>query len=325
MTTRELLLDAAEDSNLNGESLHPKTKSRLLRYLNEGMRRVLSTPGLGTRLTNSDPPFTFATVASTARYVLPESIAAPWFFTERTNQRRLMPMSLDQYRSWAPDPTIVTGTPTHYVPIGRVLLATLPSAAAELFIKSTSANDIYEAYLEAVITAGYTQTAAVLMTGTTAVSFDATLTSVIDVSDVYLATPAVGTVTIHQTSGAGTELARISKGNLKPRYQGFYLYPTPSAAVTYYVDSQRRTTALLNDDDEPPWDEDFHFILSAYARMRQYEKTNDVRYQLAKEAWDTGREALTYRVNNPADLITVPGGRDDRGSNLGPWFPPGRW
>lgn len=324
MNTRELLEDCATDSNLGSGALPPAVRARLLRYLNQGLRRILALPAMAS-ITNSDPPFTFASVTDQPRCVLPESIADPFFLTERTDDRKLWPMTLDQYRQLAPDPTQVTGTPTHYVPIGRVALATLPSNASELFIKSTSSGDTGQATLRGVISGGYLREASVTMTGTMAVSFDTAITSWIDVSDITLSVAAIGTVTIHEDSGAGTELARITIGQMRPRYQGLYLYPTPSDAITYYVDSRRRTIELQNDEDEPPWDPDYHWLLSTYARMRQYEKTTDTRYAIAKADYDEGLKALIHKTICPPDRVPVPGGVVDRGSNLGPWFPAGRW
>jgi hypothetical protein len=322
MTARELLMDCAEDNNLT--SLSTVTRARLLRYLNQGLRRVLAMPGMAL-VANSDPPFTFASVADQPRVVLPESVRDMSTLTERDNDTRLRPMTLDIYRRLAPDPTQVTGTPTHYVPLGRVALATLPSNASELFVKSTAAGDTNQCTLRGVITGGYQRDASVTMTGATAVSLNTAITSWIDVSDWFLSVPAVGTVTLHEDSGAGTELARITIGQTRPHYQGLYLYPTPSGAVTYYVDSRRRTVELKTDDDEPPWDEDFHWILSTYARMRQYEKTKDARYTIAKEEYQAGVNALIHRTTCPPERLPVPGPVLDRGSNLGPWFPPGRW
>jgi hypothetical protein len=322
MTTRELLTECADDNNLG--TLTPQVRARLLRYLNQGLRRILSMPGMAL-VANSDPPFTFTSVADQPRVVLPESVVEVSTITERDNDTRLDPLTLDLYRRLAPDPTQVSGTPTHYVPLGRVALATLPSNASELFVKSTSALDVAPCTLRGVITDGYQRSVSVTMTGATAVSLNTSITSWIDVSDWFVSVPAVGTITLHEDSGAGTELARITIGQHRPRYQGFYLYPTPSGAITYYVDSRRRTVELKTDEDEPPWDEDYHWVLGAYARMRQYEKTKDARYLTAKEDFGAGLAALIHKTTCPPERLPVPGGFVDRGSNLGPFFPPGRW
>lgn len=324
MTTRELLLECAEDSNLNGTSLHPRVRERLLRYLNQGLRRVLAMPGMH-KLTESDPASTFTTVADQARYVLPESVALIRGLTERTNDTHLTPMSLGDYRRLAPDPSEVTGTPEAYVLLGRVALATLLSDASEVFVKSTSSADVSLLTVRGTIDGGYQREASVTLTGTTAVSVSSGITSWVGIDDLFLSAAAVGTITLHEDSGSGTELARITCGQTRPRYQGLLLYPTPSEAVAYTVDTRRRTIALVSDDDEPPWDEDFHWVLSSYARMRQYEKANDARYEVAKTEWEQGTRQLRAQTLFPPGYHPIPTDVKDEGSNLGAWYPRGRW
>ena len=323
MTTLELLREAAEDTNFTGDGMHPRVRQRLLGYLNQGLQRVLAMPGM-VKLIESDPPFVLASVADQPRCVVPESVGPIKQIVDRENEWPLRFLSLEDYRQLAPNPSTVTGTPTHYVPIGRVALATLPSDASELFIKST-ASETPQATVRGVITDGYERTASVTMAGTTAVSLHTGITSWIDVRNLQISVPAVGTITLHEDSGAGTELARITIGQTRPRYYGVYLYPTPDAVRSYYVDSRRRTTTLRADEDEPPWPEEFHWVLSTYARMRQYEKGNDARFQVAKDDWESGTKALRNQVCFPPGTSVVAGPIEDPGSNLGSWYPRGRW
>lgn len=293
--------------------------ARIKRYVNQGLRNILAEPGMA-RLLDSDSPFTVASVADQARYVVPEAVAQIRGMSERTNDRTLSAMSLSEYRRAAPDPTAVSGTPTHYVPFGRTAVAVQPSDASLLFVDSTSASDTGTAYIEYLIAGGYRRTASVSMTGTTAVSFGASLGAV-TIEDFYLSANAVGTVTLHEDADGGTELARITIGQKRPRYYGFYLWPTPSAAVDYLVDYRREVTELVNDTDEPPLPTDFHHILSAFARMRHYEKQDDGRYQTAKEQFDKLLSRLKYATQTGSDEIPVMGGRLVGHSRLGAWFP----
>jgi hypothetical protein len=300
--------------------------TRVKRYVNEGMRAVLSEPGLA-RLVDSDAPYTFASVASQARYVLPESIARIRAVSERTNDYALGVMALERYRAIEPDPASVTGTPTHLVPIGRVAVAVQPADASEIFVKSSSASDTGTAYLEGIITGGYVRTASVSMTGTTAVSLASAITSFIEITDFYISANAVGTVTLLEDSGSGTELAQITIGQKRPRYYGFYLWPTPAAAVTYYVDYRREVTDLVNDTDEPPLPLDAHPMLVAYAVMRESEFQRELETAaIAKGRYDKALSRLKYQTQTVGDEIPVLGrGALVGHSRLGGWFPADTW
>jgi hypothetical protein len=300
--------------------------TRIKRYVNEGVRAILREPGLG-RLADSDAPYSFASVASTARYALPEAVARVYRISERTNDRTLEAMPMDRYRRVEPDAASNSGTPSHYVPMGRVAVATQPADASSLFVKSTSASDTTQtAYVEVLITGGYRRTASVTLTGTTAVNLSSAITTGEVIEDFYLSAVAVGTVTLHEDSGAGAELARITIGALRPRYYGLYLWPTPAAAVTYYVDYRREILDLVNDTDEPVLPTDFHTLLCAYARMREYEKTDDTRFELAADEFGRGLSRLKYATQWTGDELPVAGrGHMVGHSRLGGHYPADSW
>jgi hypothetical protein len=322
------LLAACYDETGYQSSPAAAITTRFTRWLNEGVRAILAEPGL-QRLADNDTPLQVASVASTARVVVPESVARILTISERTNDYVLRPMSLQQYRTVEPDPASTTGTPTHYVPIGRVAVATPPSDASEVFIKSTSASDGVgvTAYLEGLITSGYTRTTSTTMNGTTAKSLDTTITTWIELTDWYLSTAAVGTVTLLEDSGAGTELARITIGQKRPRYYAFYLWPTPASAVTYYVDYRRETVDLANSADEPPLPTDFHPALIAYVEMREREFKDDLqRVLIAKSRWDRWLSRLKYFTQTLGDELPVSGrGAVVGHSRLGANYPADAW
>jgi hypothetical protein len=300
--------------------------TRIKRLVNEGQRAVLAEPGLG-RLADSDAPYTFASVASTARYVVPEAVARILHVSERTNDYSLGVMDLARYREMVPDAGSYTGTPTHIVPIGRVAVAAQPSDASEIFVDSTSASDTGTAYLEVLLTGGYRRLLSKTMTGTTAVSFDTTITTIESIEDFYLSANAVGTVTLHEDASGGTELARITIGQKRPRYYAFYLWPTPAAAVTYYVDYRREFTDLVNDTDEPNLPVDYHPMLVAYAVMRESEFQRDMEAMtLARARYDKYLSRLKYSTQTLGDEIPVlgRGGRVGH-SRLGGWYPADSW
>lgn len=293
--------------------------TRLKTFVNQAHRQLLSTPGLDAL---RDGTITFASVANQESYGLPPIIGTIQAVTEHTTNIRLVGMSRDELR--AEDPGLVsTGTPSAYVFNGQQAVAKQPSAAAEIFVKSTSASDTGTAYLEGVRTGGYPVSLSVTMTGTTAVSFGAAYTDLIEITKVYLSTAAVGTVTVHQTSGAGTELARIAIGQTFTRYQAIQLWPTPAAAITYYVDYMRIIPDLANTTDEPLLPNDFHWMLVEGALISEWAVKDDDRRLVAERAYAKGLSDLKYRVACPPDYTPVSGGRVSGFSRLGGWFKSG--
>lgn len=319
MTFAELL-SAVYDECGYGSSPATQVQTRVRRWINQGMRSVLSQPGL-QRLQDRAVPYEFTTTANRAQYSVPGAQARIISITERTNDRALMPMSLEQYRVADPDPTVTSGTSVAWVPIGRVGVATQPSDSSQVFVVSTSASDTATAYVAGVLSNGEVVTDTVTMTGTTAVPFSPT--AFVEITDFYLAQAAVGTVTMLEDNSGGTELARILSGTTRSSYLGFYLWPTPASAITYFVDARMRTTDLVNGEDQPPWEEDFHDLLVDYAVMRHFEHDEKPdRFIQAKARYDARLSQLKYFTQTlPGELPVAGRGRLIGHSRLGAWFP----
>lgn len=323
MTFSEILSAVYADLNFQS-SPASDVVTRIKRYVNQGARDILREPVL-QRLVDSDTPYTFASVASQARYVVPEAVNRIHSIVERTNDLALQAMSLTQYRYVDPDAISTSGTPTHFVPIGRVGVAVQPSDSSNIYVDSTSASDTGTAYIEGLDSDGGRRIASVTMTGTTAVNFAASL-SLVEIEDFYISANAVGTVTLHEDASGGTELAQITIGQKRPRYYAFYLWPTPAAAVTYYVDYRRELTELVQDADEPLIPSDFHDLLVQYARMREYEKTNDGRFDVAQAQYQEGLKRLKYWTQTGAQEMPVLGrGARVGRSRLGAYYPADYW
>lgn len=324
MTFSEILTDVYADLGYQSSPAASEV-ARLKRYVNEGIRVTLAAPQM-QRALDSDTPFTIASVASQARYVMPEAASKIHGISERTNDRALSAMSLGEYRRREPDPASLSGTTSHYVPIGRVGVAVQPSNASEIFVDSTSASDTGTAYLEGIITGGYRRVLSVTMTGVTAVSFSAAVATFIELEDFYISADAVGTVTLHEDASGGTELARITIGKKRPRYFGFYLWPTPAAAIDYLVDYRKEVVELVNDADEPPFPTDYHYVLSAYARMRHWEKADDTRFKLALAQYERGVSRLKFELSTTPDELPIAGRGNWMGhSRLGAHYPADHW
>lgn len=320
MTFAEILSAVYADMNLTASPASGAV-TRIKGYVNQGVRAILREPGLG-RLADSDTPMTLTSVASQARYVLPESVARIHAVTERTNDRSLAAQDLSWYRQVEADPASMTGTPEWYIPIGPVAVAVQPVDASSIFVKSSSASDTTQTvFIEVLITSGYRRTASVVLTGTTALSLSAAITTGEVIEDFYMSAAAVGTVTLHEDSGLGAELARITIGQTRPHYFGLYLYPTPAAAVAYTVDYRRTLIDLVNSTDEPPLPDEYHSLLIAYARMREYEKTDDQRHVYAEQEYRLGLSRLKFSTQSGPDELPVSGGRLVGRSRFGAYYP----
>lgn len=326
MNLTELLARVCDETGYGAPPSSGPIRTRFVQFLNDGVRRVLSEEGMG-RLLDSDDPYTFASVAQQARYVVPESVQAILTVTERTNNRSLEAMSLDVYRRINPNPTTYAAVPVKWVPIGKVAVAVQPTAADQLWVKSTSASDgaSVTAYVQGIRTGGYLATDSVALNGTTAVQVPA-FTDWIELTSVYLSASAVGTVTVLQTSGAGAELARISIGHKRPTYFGFYLWPTPNATITYYVDYRRMYEPMSTNTDDPPFPTDFHPLLVDYAVWREFSLKNDPRKADALQRYGDWLKRLKFATQWAADEVPVMGNARTVGySRLGGMFPPDIW
>lgn len=324
MTLTDLLAAVYEDCNYSPSPAAAVT-TRLTRYLNEGLQAVVAEPGL-SRLLDSNAPATFTSVANQARYGLHESVSEILSMRDLDNDRSLDWMDLQQYRRMDPDPASRTGVPVYYVPLGVSSVAAQPSAAAEVFIISTSASDTHDAHLECVLSDGTRRLLDVTMTGTTGVSFSAAVNTIVSVEDVYLDANAVGTVTVREGSGTGPVLATIPPGQPRARYQSFYLYPTPSGAWAYAVDYRRTLVTLSEGTDEPPLPLEFHPMLVKYAAFREWEHKDDTRATLAYQQYEKWLSRLKYRQHSTGDSVPASGRyRRPEYSRLGGWFPADRW
>lgn len=300
--------------------------TRLTAFMNEAVAELYAAPGMGEALSRHDPSLTFVTVASTPTYALPPGVSRVDAVRETTNDRRLVMRTHDWYRSALPDPSAISGTPEAWIPLGFGAVALQPSAAAEIFVKSTSAADTTQtAYIEGIRTGGYPSSLSKVLTGTTAVTFSAALADFISITKFYISAVGAGTITLHQTSGAGTELARIPIGETFSRYQTIALYPTPASAITYTVDGERDLPDMANATDEPPFPRRFHRLLVDYALWKEWEKKDDTRANDAARRYAKGVSDLRYFVTCPPDYLPSRGDMRPERSRFGAWTPVTRY
>lgn len=318
MTLNDLEDAVLDHFNADTESADSKIRRRIRRHLNQWHRRILSTPGIqGLR----DGTLSFASVASTASYTFPNAIARVRRVWETSNDLVLTGRGLDWYRRVEPDPQ--SGTPHIFVPAGYQATASQPSATGLWAVSSSASDTTGTILVEYVRTGGIVGSASATLTGTTRVAIGSD-TDIVEVTKCYLTKSQVGTVTLYNASTAGTALAAIPIGKLSSRYYHLILWPTPSAALTYYVDYEREVEDLTNAADEPLLPQDFHYLLEVGARISEYEKQDDSRRAVAEAVYAEGMRRLLGRVNFPAGAVMVPG--EIAGaplSRLGPWYPKG--
>lgn len=316
MTRNDLEQAVYRRTGKNTSSVNSDTQTRVRHFINRRYRKLMGMPGMPTLF---DDTTTIASVASQSRYAIP-NIETVMRMRETTNDIPIWPMSMDEYRRVAPDPSAYPGTPTHHVFSGYEPVAVQPADASEIFAKSSSASDTTQTiYVELDITGGYPRTLSVTLNGTTAVSLAAAVTTAVRIRKCYLSATAVGVVTLHEDSGAGTELARIGIGQTTQRYWVFYLHPQPSAVITYSADIQIPVTDLAQNTDEPRLPEKYHDLLELGAAMDEYGKTDDDRYRVMKQEYDDLIDDLKYWIAKQVGGRTSPA----EWSRLGAMYPAG--
>jgi hypothetical protein len=236
---------------------------------------------------------------------------------------------LDWYRTIEANPASNTGTPEVYIPLGQQAVKQVPATTGTgLWAASSSASDtVPTVAIEAIRVDGYPHTPSnTTITGVTRVAIG-TLTDYIDVTQFMVSAACVGDVTLYDAAAAGNVLGVIPRGATSARYQCFALFPTPSAVLPYTIDVEHDPYALSAANDEPLLPLKFHRLLAIGARVKEYEKEGNERYPVAKREFDEAVSDMIYQVTCSPDYVMVPGHTPSRdgGSNLGPWYPGGRW
>jgi hypothetical protein len=220
-----------------------------------------------------------------------------------------------------------TGTPWAFILRGYGPTQYIP-ASTGIWVASASAADTTQtAQVNGVRTGGLpTGDITASLNGVTRVQLG-TLTDYVDIQSLSLTAVGAGIVSFYDAATAGNTLAQIPIGMTYPKYLRIQLYPIPSAAITYYVDGQLHIPTLDDTQDVPMIPEEFHDLLAAYARMREYEKAGDLeRTALAGAEWTKGVGRLRHMIGtSPAETPVMgrPGTR--RLSRFGSWTPADTW
>jgi hypothetical protein len=316
MTFLEICQDVYRRTN-KPTSPEAETVTRVKASINQRHRSLLTMPGVDELRESTS---TFASVSGTARVALPQALTRINALFQTTNNRRLGEKSLDWLRTV--DPQQTSGTPTTYVPRGYEAVAKQPSDASQIWVKSSSAGDTGTARIEGIRTGGILGSSSVTMTGVTAVQIGA-LSDWVEITKFYVSIAAVGSVTLHEDSGAGTELAQISIGRYRPYYFVVLLWPTPSEVLTYSFDFTREILDMVQDTDEPYLPTDYHDLLSIGGRVDEYEKMDDSRLSTAKREYKEKYESFQFFIHGRASERLIPRSTSGRTgiSDLGGYYP----
>lgn len=326
MTLADLLSELRLRLNYPGAP-QAEVTARLTVFLNDALQEIAADAGIGQWMTRYQISPTFTSIAGVAEYTLKaQRINA---ITERTNNSRLEMRTIDWYRSAAPNPTIETGNPTVWVMIGATNLmvdAVSTGGTYPLYAASSSGSDTTQTvYIEAYRTGNVLVQESVVLTGGTRVQIGA-LTDHISILKFYVSAPTAGVISLYRAVNPDPiVLMTIPAGMIgygAAGYIGIKLFPTPTSAISYYVEAERELPLLLQTTDIPPIPTRFHQMLVDGALYREYEKRD--KYDWAREARNRFlkmQNDFRYYATCPPDYLPARSTDSRFGySRLGPWF-----
>jgi hypothetical protein len=303
-------------------------QTRIRQFINQRYRQVLTKPGLDQL---RDTTLSFQTVPGQMKYGLPQALASVRDVYDLTNQRRILPRSVDWLRNTDPGLTAISSFCEHWIPIHGwgAELQELTKGGVPLFVASDSAADTTQhAFVETARVGGVRSMTAVaggtLLAGTTRVPIG-TLADHVKIVKFYLDTVPAGNVSLYDAATGGNLLSTITMGRMNARYYMLQLYPTPGASVTITVDGQRMIQDLVNPTEEPLIPEDFQMLLVHGAMYDEWRNRDDSRANDELAEFQVILADMRHKIMNTPDLIWVQ--RGDRGtseriSRLGGYFPP---
>ena len=258
-TRTELLNQLAHRLNKTPPpNMDAATETRLASYLNQRQRRLLTMPGLA-RL--RDATITFTSVAGQATYGLPNIAKISRIFEQPTTAR-LFEMSLQDYRLMQPTP--ISGTPEAYIWRGRQVVAQQPPVPCPLCVVSSQRRLTPRlVYVEGVVSGGIPRSATVTLNGLTPRERRAASSPAGNASTSAICSRRASAMCALLTDVGGSDSSwrSLPLGEVTTTYAALTLYPTPSDAITYYVDITRAVTDLVHGTDQTPLPNDFADLL----------------------------------------------------------------
>lgn len=299
--------------------------ARHLRHLNEWHRRLLAMPGC--------EPYRRSTIdvsvaASETRTLLPCAFTRYESLVDVTNEVTLREKDLTWYRALPPS-SVSSGSPVAYVPYGVTAAAAQPVAAGtRTYAVSSSASDTARTVtLRVRLLTGQEVQATATLTGVTPVQVGA-WTNAVEILQAFLDASTVGSVTLADTSAGTVPYGTIYTPALHMTRSVVVLVPTPSSALTVRVDGIRSIDVELATTDRVWIPDEWDYLLDMGARCNEYEKQDDARYARAKADLDVELKRFKFTMTDRPGRDTVPTGQRhgvETSSNLGSWYPKGRW
>lgn len=295
MTFDELQLDVYEDTGANNPTPSEQTITRIAKNLNKAHRKILTDPHL-IRLRHTAAPMTFASVANRAFYGLPSALVSLRKLTERSTMRCLWPKTIDEVRE--EDPGLTTAdTPSWFVPIGYKAVSNVPNSARLWAVSSSISDTTQTVQISGVRSGtGLAADASATLSGSSRVPVGSFI-DYVDVLTFTISATALGVVSLYDDQFSGNLLGEIPIGQLSTQYFMIQLYPTPAAAVTYYVDGVYRIPTLMEAQDVPLVPESFHDLLSLYAKEQEMLKSGDtMKAAMWRNEYEEGMMKLRHWV-----------------------------
>ncbi len=303
--------------------------TRIQQFINQRYRKILSRPGMDQF---RDTTFTFATVSGQLKYGLPQALSRVRNIYDLTNQRRILPRTVDWLRNVDPGLTSTSSFTEFWIPLNGwgAEAQELTSTGVGLWAVSSAAGDTTQkVFVETTrlggVRGGTAVAAGTTLTGTARVAIGS-LADHVEVIKFYLDTTAVGAVSLYDAAAAGNLLSTITIGRTNARYYMLQLYPTAGAAVTLSVDAQRAIQDMVQATEEPLMPEDYHMVLVHGAAYDEWRNRDDTRAQGELEEMNALIGELRHNVMSTPDEIPVqrgPRGQGERVSRLGGYYPSG--
>lgn len=221
---------------------------------------------------------TFATVASTADYVLARDVDKVALIRQTETPVKLSQLTDELFYRMVPDPDD-TGNPRFYRMWETEGVATRLASADTLNVVSDSASDAGSSELTVSIqgydASGIWQTETYQLNGTSSVTGTKTFAA----REIYVSKQkaTTGTASVNRATGS-TNLVKLGPNDRAPKFKILSLYPIPAGVATMYAEYFTFIPPLNNDSDVPLIPEKFLYIvrLGALAKVFQYlNKEND--------------------------------------------------
>ena len=214
---------------------------------------------------------TFSTVASTGDYVMKREVDKIAILRQTTSPIKLMQITDELFFRLVPNPTD-TGNPLYYRLWETDGISTRLATADTIDVISSSTSDSGSAELAVSVT-GFDSTSGVIKTdtyqlnGTTVVSGTTTFAA----REIWVSKQknTTGTITIRRNSTSAT-LVQLGPNERSYSFKVLSLYPTPSAAITMYLEFYTRINELNNDSDTPNFDSKWHYVVSLGALAKTF-------------------------------------------------------